>query len=212
MSGASHWENVYRTRRVDQVSWYRPHLDLSLQLIQEALPERNGSIIDVGGGASTLVDDLIGAGYQGVSVLDLSAAALQIAQQRLSSQAAHVRWLVGDVTTYPFESSCFDLWHDRAAFHFLTQAEERATYVRQVARAVKPGGHVIVATFGPQGPTRCSGLDVVRYSAPALHEQFGAQFELIRSAIEVHHTPGGTEQQFVYCLYRLSAAGSSRGV
>jgi len=132
------------------VSWYRPHLETSLRLIEESQPDRDGRIIDVGGGESTLVDDLLSAGYSHVEVLDLSPTALQFSQRRVGELAARVGWHCGDVTRYPFEPSSFDLWHDRAVFHFLTSSEERAAYVQQVAHSVKPGGHVIVATFGPK--------------------------------------------------------------
>jgi len=188
------------------VSWYRPHLETSLRLIEESQPDRDGRIIDVGGGESTLVDDLLSAGYSHVEVLDLSPTALQFSQRRVGELAARVGWHCGDVTRYPFEPSSFDLWHDRAVFHFLTSSEERAAYVQQVAHSVKPGGHVIVATFGPEGPTRCSGLPVERYSAEGLHDQFGPQFEPVRHLVETHRTPAGAEQQFLYCLCKVSAA------
>jgi SAM-dependent methyltransferase len=204
LDSQSHWNNVYRRRRADQVSWYRPHLEISLQLIGEALPGGKGRIIDVGGGESTLVDDLLAMGYGAVDVLDLSETALQVAQQRLGASASRVRWLCGDVTVYPLEPASFDLWHDRAVFHFLTRSEDRVAYVRQVARAVKPGGHVLVAAFGPHGPTRCSGLEVVRYSAAALHAEFGVEFQMLKHLTEVHRTPAGAEQQFVYCLCKVA--------
>lgn len=210
MSRESHWESVYRTRRADQLSWYRPHLETSLRLIEEVQPDRDGRIVDVGGGESTLVDDLIAAGFRNVDVLDVSATALEFSQGRMGALAKRVRWHRGDVTRYGFEPSSFDLWHDRAVFHFLTSPEDRAAYVRQVAHAVRPGGHVIVATFGPQGPTRCSGLPVERYSAPELHAQFGLQFELVKHVLETHRTPEGAEQQFVYCLCNMSAAERRR--
>lgn len=204
MSSASHWENVYRTRRADQLSWYRPHLETSLELIREALPDRNGRIIDVGGGESTLADDLVAAGFRNVDVLDVSATALEFSQRSMGAQSGQVRWHCGDVTRYAFEPSSFDVWHDRAVFHFLTRPEERAAYVRQVTRSVKPGGYVIVATFGPEGPARCSGLQVERYSAQELHAQFGVRLELLRHLVEMHRTPAGAEQQFVYCLCNVS--------
>ena len=200
MDSQSHWNKVYRTRRADQVSWYQAHLQISLQLIGEMLPGGKGRIIDVGGGESTLVDDLLAMGYAAVDVLDLSETALKVAQQRLEESSSSVQWHCGDVTSYPLEPASFDLWHDRAVFHFLTRPEDRAAYVRQVARAVKPGGYVIVAAFGPHGPTRCSGLEVVRYSATALHAEFGVEFQLLKHLTEVHRTPAGAEQQFVYCL------------
>jgi len=133
---------------------------VSLQLIEDGAGDRDSAIIDVGGGESTLIDDLSAMGYRNVSVLDVSSIALDGARARLQTRAAHVNWLYGDVTTFSFDAHAYDVWHDRAVFHFLTEAEARVAYVRQVARAVKPGGHVIVAAFGPEGPTKCSGLDV----------------------------------------------------
>lgn len=209
VSRESHWEKVYSNKRADQVSWYRPHLETSLQLIREALPDPAGRIIDVGGGESTLVDDLLAGGYRHIDVLDLSATALAVAQQRLGPLAGQVRWLQGDVTLHPLAPCSYDLWHDRAVFHFLTTPEDRAAYVRQVVRSVKPGGHVLIATFGPAGPERCSGLEVVRYSAQALRAELGDGFRLVRDLAEVHRTPAGVDQQFVYCMCNVSPRGKT---
>ena len=201
----AHWEKVYRTKQPNEVSWYRPHLDISLQLIEEASPNRDAQIIDVGGGESTLVDDLLARGYHNLSILDVSVTALDVAKQRLGASAHTVKWPSGDVTTTAFTRHQYDVWHDRAVFHFLTESRERAAYVRQVAHAVKPGGHVIVATFGPEGPTQCSGLDVVRYDADALHSEFGTSFQLVKHLTELHQTPGGSIQQFTYCYCNVSS-------
>jgi 2-polyprenyl-3-methyl-5-hydroxy-6-metoxy-1,4-benzoquinol methylase len=176
---------------------------LSLRLITSANRDRRAKIIDVGGGESTLVDDLLSMGYRDITVLDLSDIALRVAKKRLGAPGAYVTWLHGDVTIHPFEKQSFDIWHDRAVFHFLTEQSERVAYVRQVEKAVKLGGHVIVATFGPNGPLKCSGLDVMRYDAEALHGEFGRAFELVDHLTEDHKTPGGTVQQFVYCYCRL---------
>lgn len=203
MDRQQHWEKVYRDKAPDAVSWYRLHLERSIELIERAAPDRGAAIIDVGGGESTLVDDLLRAGYRDVSVLDISPAAIAFAQRRLGALAAGVSWWAADVTTAELPDRRYDVWHDRAVFHFLTEAEQRVAYVRQVARAVKPGGHVIVATFGPEGPLKCSGLDVVRYDADALHGQFGAEFRLIESQTEIHETPSGSRQQFLYCFCKL---------
>ena len=200
---------MYRTKRPTEVSWYAPHLDLSLRLIDEAAPDRDASIVDVGGGESTLVDDLIGRGYRRVSVLDLSATALDVARARLGERAQRAEWLCGDVTSIPFARHQVDVWHDRAVFHFLTDMKDRAAYVRQVAHAVKPGGHVIVATFGPEGPARCSGLEVVRYDHDALHGEFGAGFQLLKHLTEIHQTPSGATQQFTYCYCKTSDADTT---
>ncbi len=208
MDVARHWEAIYGTKRPDQVSWFRPHLETSLALIERATRgDRGASVIDVGGGASTLADDLVQLGYRNVAVLDISAAALAVARERLGEAAAGVQWLQADVTASLLPANSFDVWHDRAVFHFLTTEKERLAYVRNVTRAVKPGGHVIVSTFGPEGPTKCSGLDVVRYDAAGLHGEFGERFRLIESSKELHETPFGTRQQFVFCCCRLTTVG-----
>lgn len=199
----AHWETVYSTKAATEVSWYCPHLERSRQLIRRAVPNTSASIIDVGGGASTLVDDLIQDGYRDITVLDISECALDIARRRLGDASRQARWVCADATRADLGSGRFDLWHDRAVFHFLTAAEDRRNYVRAVARAVKPGGHVIMSTFGPQGPLKCSGLDVIRYTADELHDEFGGRFRLVESSEEAHHTPFGSTQQFLYCYCRL---------
>jgi SAM-dependent methyltransferase len=199
----AYWGKIYAKKAADAVSWYRPHLEISLDLIERAAPEKSASIIDVGGGESTLVDDLLAAGYRNVTVLDVSQVAIQGTRQRLGRAAENVVWLVGDITRFNLEPSTYDVWHDRAVFHFLTAEDDRAAYVRQVAHSVRPGGHVIVSTFGPEGPTQCSGLDVMRYDSDSLHREFGVRFHLLGSSKELHHTPFGTTQQFLYCLCRL---------
>jgi len=203
MTTKAHWEGVYQSKATDEVSWYKPHLDVSLKLIEDAAPDRASAIIDVGGGEATLVDDLVGRGYRDVTVLDISQVAIEVAKARLGAAAASVHWITGDITQVELETARYDLWHDRAVFHFLTEAEDRAAYVRQVARAVKLGGHVIVATFGPEGPEKCSGLDVVRYDPASLHGQFGTKFRLLDSMTELHETPWGAPQQFMYCFCRV---------
>ena len=204
MDTKGHWENVYTTKAPDAVSWYRQHLETSLALIERAADARTASIIDVGGGESTLVDDLLLCGYQNITVLDISQTAIDITKQRLGSAAEHVHWLVGDITEIELNQGVYDVWHDRAVFHFLIAPEHRIAYVRQVARSVKPGGHVIVSTFGPEGPTKCSGLEVARYDAGSLHGEFGERFHLVESSQELHHTPLGTTQQFLYCYCRVN--------
>ena len=199
-----HWENVYQSKAPDAVSWYRPHLERSLELIQHVAGGPSSPIIDVGGGESTLVDDLVAKGYTDVSVLDISETAIRVAHSRLGEIADRVHWIAGDVTCVELEPRRYEVWHDRAVFHFLTDPESRAAYVAQVSRAVKPGGYVLVATFGPEGPTKCSGLDVIRYDAQGLHDEFGARFVLVDSGTELHATPFGTTQQFLYCLCKRS--------
>lgn len=199
----SHWEKIYQRIPPEQVSWYRPHLETSVALIERVADGHTASIIDVGGGESTLVDDLLARGYEHVTVLDISETALEASKQRLGAAAQRVRWIAKDVTAAELERGAYDVWHDRAVFHFLTTPEQRTAYVRNVARAVRLGGHVIVGTFGPEGPTKCSGLDVMRYDAEHLHGQFGAHFRAVEHHEEIHHTPAGKIQQFLYCMCRV---------
>jgi SAM-dependent methyltransferase len=209
MNDQDHWERVYSTKSPDAVSWYAPHLNTSLALIDQAAPHLSTAIIDVGGGESTLVDDLIAKGYQDLSVLDLSAHAIAVAKQRLGAHAANVTWYETDITTAVLPPQRFDIWHDRAVFHFLTDPQQRAAYVSQVLRSVKVGGHVILATFGPQGPEKCSGLPVMRYDSEALHAEFGKPFVLMDSITENHQTPAGVTQQFLYCFCRVDSSPSA---
>jgi SAM-dependent methyltransferase len=204
MLSSEHWENVYRNKNFDAVSWYAPHLGESLRLIEELCPDRTAAIVDIGGGESTLVDDLLQRHYLDVSVLDISSTAVDFTKQRLGKKAQQVGWHVGDITQYDFGSKHFDLWHDRAVFHFLTDRVSRHRYVELVRRSVKPGGHVLMATFGPNGPLKCSGLDVVRYDEQGLHNEFGSDFRLLGSELAQHHTPMGTDQQFLYCWCRIN--------
>ncbi|HLG99987.1 MAG TPA: class I SAM-dependent methyltransferase [Bryobacteraceae bacterium] len=199
MNARAHWERVYQGKAPDAFSWYRPHLDTSLDLVRQAAPSTSASIIDAGAGESTLVDDLLASGYENITLLDISATALDATKARLGPRAAQVRWIVGDAIEAELPPACYDIWHDRAVFHFLTGEDQRTAYVRQVLRAVRRGGHVIIGTFGPEGPRKCSGLDVVRYNAALLHDQFGRHFRLLDSREELHRTPFGTTQQFLYC-------------
>jgi ubiquinone/menaquinone biosynthesis C-methylase UbiE len=197
---------VYATKPTDRVSWYQPHAEISLALIASTGLPSEAAIIDIGGGASTLVDDLLQAGYQNISVLDIATAALQKNRDRLGNTAARVHWIEGDITRTAFPDNAFDLWHDRAVFHFLTEGADRQAYVRAASRAIKPGGHLIVATFAEDGPQQCSGLPVARYSAAALHAEFSRAFQLIETRHEAHRTPFATEQRFVYCHWRKLSA------
>ncbi|MGZ8256998.1 MAG: class I SAM-dependent methyltransferase [Gallionella sp.] len=206
MESKSHWEKVYTSKANDSVSWYQEHAQRSLLLINNIGLAKSAAVIDVGGGASTLVDDLLVEGYSNVSVLDLSNAALNSAKQRLGSRATEVQWLEADVTEVVLPAHQYDVWHDRAVFHFLTEPEQRQAYVKTVFRSVKIGGHIIVATFAEDGPTQCSGLPVMRYAANELHAQFGEAFTLIKHVKESHHTPSGTVQQFLYCYCRVLAS------
>ena len=206
MEPKTHWEKVYTTKSTSEVSWFQEHAKLSLKLIQDAGIPTTANIIDVGGGASTLVDDLLANGYEHITVLDISGAALAAARQRLGPQAANVQWLESNILDVSLPERHYDVWHDRAVFHFLLTSEERQAYVQTVLRSVKPGGLVLVATFGEDGPTMCSGLPVMRYSADALHHEFGELFTLLGHEKESHETPSGKVQQLVYCLCRKASA------
>lgn len=202
MENKTHWEQIYHTKESAQVSWYQLHPRLSLQYIRNTGAGRDASIIDVGGGASTLVDHLLDDDFQQITVLDISREALEIAQQRLAQRAGSVTWLEADITQANLPHHEYDIWHDRAVFHFLTKSHEREAYVKTVKEAVKPGGHVIVVTFASDGPESCSGLQVARYDPQSLHNEFGSGFELLDSTHENHQTPFGTEQKFIYCYCR----------
>ena len=203
MDVKTHWEKVYTTKEPETVSWYRAHLETSVALIERAANSRSASIIDIGAGESTLVDDLVARGYGNITVLDISQTAFDVTKKRLGPLAEKAKWIVADITRVELEPLAYDVWHDRAVFHFLTSIEQRAVYVRNVATAVKSGGHVIVSTFGPEGPTRCSGLEVMRYDADSLHNEFGVRFRLVESSKELHNTPFGTTQQFLYCYCKV---------
>ncbi len=202
MPSKEHWEKVYTSKATDTVSWFQPHAELSLEIIRATGVSKDAAIIDVGGGASTLVDDLLAAGYRDLTVLDLSGAAMEAARKRMGVRAAGVNWIEADITCAELPAARYDIWHDRAVFHFLTSFEERDAYVQTVFRSVKPGGHVIVATFAEDGPVKCSGLPVMRYRPDELHAEFGEAFSLQRHEKEVHQTPSGAMQHFVYCYCR----------
>ncbi|MGN2244204.1 class I SAM-dependent methyltransferase [Frateuria sp. GZRR33] len=201
MSGdQAHWEEVYRNRSTQAVSWYRPHLDVSLALLRQAGLEASTRLVDVGGGASTLADDLLALGLTDITVLDLSPAALDVARQRLGPHGGTVRWLAGDLLETNLGPAAFDLWHDRAVLHFLTSPAETARYAEQAARAVRPGGYAVIGGFAPDGPERCSGLAVARRSAGDIATLLGPAFRLVDQRTEQHTTPGGSTQAFAYAL------------
>ncbi|MCC6348735.1 MAG: class I SAM-dependent methyltransferase [Candidatus Eisenbacteria bacterium] len=203
MTEQEDWDAIYHQKAADRVSWYRPHLERSLAFIQGAHLEARAAIIDVGGGASTLVDDLLDRGFTDLTVLDISMTAIAGAKRRLGPRAAKVSWVVADITQIELQEHCLDFWHDRAVFHFLCETGARRRYVEAVRRALKPGGHIVVATFGPHGPKQCSGFEVTRYSPDELHGEFGSPFEKVESCEEMHLTPWGSEQEFVYCHCRM---------
>mgnify|MGYP001321687382 CR=1 FL=1 len=201
MDRKQHWEQVYTTKTSDSVSWFQVHAEQSLRLIHNTGLGKDAAIIDVGGGAATLVDDLAAEGYTDLTVLDLSSAALAVAKQRLGKYADAVHWMEGDITLIELPAHRFDIWHDRAVFHFLTDSADRRAYVKRIMRAVRPGGHVIIATFAEDGPEKCSGLPVMRYQPETLRAELGDAFLLVEHEKAAHHTPLGAVQQFVYCRY-----------
>ena len=198
-----HWDKIYTEKASTAVSWYCDHDEPSLQLLDEMDLKPQDAIIDVGGGASTWVDDLIRHGFSSISILDLSAAALAVAQQRLGKYPSTVKWIVGDVLETPLPQAAFSLWHDRAVFHFLTEKKQRQRYVQVLSDALKPGGHVIISTFAEDGPTQCSELPVCRYSPERLHSEFGGLFTLISHSHVIHRTPSGKNQAFTYCHFQI---------
>ncbi len=203
-SRRAHWDDVYGRKGPEDVSWFQPSLFVSLKLIDDIGLEPSARIIDVGGGTSTLVDDLQARGFRDLTVLDISHQALAATSERLGSAAESVHWIASDVTEAKLPEAHYDLWHDRAVFHFLTDLEAREKYVELARRSLKPGGHIIVATFGLDGPEQCSGLDVVRYDPEALHSEFGTPFLKVHQLEESHQTPWGAQQEFIYCYCRRS--------
>lgn len=206
MDRKAHWERVYETKSATEVSWFQTQADMSRELVEEAAPDRGAAIIDVGGGASVLVDDLLTAGYKHLTVLDISAAALDQARARLGARADTVTWLNDDALSAALPAAAFDVWHDRAVFHFLTDANDRRQYVEQVRRALKPGGAIVIGTFAEDGPLKCSGLDVARYSAEQLAAEFGAGFTMLTSRRHEHTTPWGATQKFTFVTCRFQPA------
>ncbi len=197
MNAKDHWNRVYQTKAPDDVSWFQTEPSTSLKLIKSTGVQKNEGIIDIGGGASTLVDFLLDLGFKRLAVLDISATALAHSKERLGKRGAHVDWLEADVTEFVPRQK-FSVWHDRAVFHFLTNKENRNRYVETMRRTLWPGGHIIIATFALDGPIKCSGLDVARYDAKTIADELGPEFKLIEQTDETHVTPWNTEQRFGY--------------
>jgi SAM-dependent methyltransferase len=200
-SRTAHWENVYTNKGETEVSWFQENPAPSLESIAEAGATHGSAIVDIGGGASRLVDQLIAKGFQDVTVLDLSGAALDAAKARLGDRAARVHWLVADATAWE-PARTYDIWHDRAAFHFLTDEHDRADYIARLGRALKIAGHAIIATFALDGPERCSGLPVVRYDSASLGRTLGPAFRLVSTMRHEHATPWGSQQVFQFSTFR----------
>jgi len=204
MDRQAHWEGVYREKAATALSWYRPHLELSFELIERVAETKRAAILDIGGGASTLVDDLLGAGFDDLSVLDIAEAALSASQHRLGQAARKVRWITEDFLNAQLEPQRYDVCHDRAVFHFLQTEEERAMYIEQAAHILRPKGWLILATFALDGPERCSGLEVSRYNEAALKNIVGNRFQIIESRRDSHQTPAGNLQEMMYFVLHRS--------
>lgn len=201
MNQKDRWEQVYLTKPTEKLGWYKPHLQTSLSWIKELGLAMDAPIIDVGGGASTLVDDLLGKGYRSITVLDISKKALFLVKARLGERADLVTWLEGDITSVDLPTHHYELWHDRAVFHFLTAPEQQRKYRDNLLKALRPSGHLIIGTFAPEAPPRCSGLPVQRYSPKQIESALCSEFELKRDHKELHVTPGGVEQMYLYCHF-----------
>lgn len=198
----SHWESIYAKTIPTEVGWYQVEPAVSLELIASTGVGHADKIIDVGGGASVLVDKLLCQGFQDLTVLDVSSKALDYAKERLGSEAEAVKWIEADVTKFELPEK-YDLWHDRAVFHFLTEENDRKKYVQNMEEALNPGGHVIIAAFSIDGPLKCSGLNVERYSPEKMKNELGDSFELVKATKEGHVTPGGKEQKYMYCYFKM---------
>ncbi len=201
MDRKAHWENVYSARQPTEVGWYQAVPDASLRMIQASGVGSGARVIDVGAGASTLVDALLERGFSRITVLDISEAALAAARLRLGQRAEAVKWVAADITAFR-PTAPYDLWHDRAVFHFLTQEKDREKYLQVLGQGLKPGGQLIISTFAEDGPDQCSGLDVVRYSATRLASEVGQDYGLVEWFEDVHVTPGGGRQKFLFCRFR----------
>jgi len=195
-----HWEQVWTQKRADETSWFQKEPAVSLAMIERSGMAHDDALIDVGGGASVLMDRLLEAGYRDITALDVSGAALQQARQRLGRDASQINWIEDDVRVFE-PPRRYALWHDRAVFHFLTSAQDQKRYVENLERSVWPGGQLIIATFAPEGPKKCSGLDIVQYDATSLQAALGKRWKLLEEQIDLHRTPAGREQEFGF--YRL---------
>lgn len=196
------WDDIYRSKGHEEVSWHADHLAVSVELIKFLRPEREAAIIDIGAGRSSLAGDLLEDGYHRITVLDVAGEALGQLRERLGDAAGQPTFIRGDITEVDFGTARFDLWHDRAVFHFLTEAADREAYIHRLRSHLNPGGIAIIAGFGPDGPEKCSGLPVVRYSAGSLAEELGEGFEAVGSRLDLHRTPFDADQQFLHAWFR----------
>lgn len=209
MDRQKHWEQVYASKPAERLGWYKPHLLTSLAWIKELELSPHDPIIDVGGGASTMVDDLLDSGYRSLTVLDISERALTAVKARLGKNADLVEWITGDITAVDLPADHYQLWHDRAVFHFLTETGDQRKYRDQLLKALQAEGDLIIGTFAPEAPPTCSGLPVQRYDRKRLQETLGKEFELIKHHQELHVTPGGVDQTYLYCHFRKTVHKAS---
>ena len=198
---SSYWNGVYETKGEDEVSWFQKNPEPSLEFIRIYAPDRSATIIDIGGGASRLVDHLWADGFRNLTVLDVSSEAITIARHRIGKHGDSIKWIVSDVTTWQ-PNDIYDLWHDRAVFHFLTESDDQSAYIRNLKRALKIGGYLVIGTFALDGPQKCSGLPVMRHSSETLQNLLGSEFELIDSRTHDHKTPFHSTQSFQYCVFK----------
>jgi ubiquinone/menaquinone biosynthesis C-methylase UbiE len=202
LENEKHWRRVFQTRAPNEVSWYQPHLELSFQMISRSGVHPDSRLLDVGGGDSTLVDDLVRDGFSDVTVLDIASSAIERAKYRLGNASTKITWIESDILHAPLRNDSYDVWHDRAVFHFFINEKARREYVSRAKSALKSGAHLILATFAADGPERCSGLPTMRYSPQTLAYEVGEYFTLVESQPETHKTPQGKEQHFIYCRFR----------
>ncbi|WP_106225063.1 class I SAM-dependent methyltransferase [Legionella pneumophila] len=195
-----HWEGIYAEKSPENVSWFQKEPTLSIKFIQK-FSDNKSRIIDVGGGTSSFVDHLLGLGYSHVAVLDISGKAIEHVKKRLADEASQVEWYVNDIAQFT-PSHTYDIWHDRAVFHFLIDEKSRKSYLNVLKNTIKSGGYVIIASFAKEGPQKCSGLDIVQYDTPSIQKEFGDEFILLESQPEIHLTPGGNEQRFIYFIFQ----------
>lgn len=196
-----HWDKVYSEKPPTEVSWYEPMPQISLELIKSCEIDKDAAIIDIGGGDSFLAEFLVSLGYKNITVVDISSKAIERAKERMCEKAEEVKWIIADASKFEPERK-YDLWHDRAAFHFLTGEDQKKNYLERVHRAVKPGGYVIMGTFSDKGPQKCSGLEVQQYSVNDMCKLFEEEFTMLSGKNIDHQTPGGKKQNFTFCSFQ----------
>jgi len=203
MNKSDFWNNVYKSKDIDAVSWYADRLDKSLELIEKNCVQKENTIIDIGSGRSSLAYDLYNLGYNNLTLLDISEEAISQTLNRLGKLPVSIKTIIGNISKITTQENLYDLWHDRAVFHFLTEESQRNKYVQNLKRSLKKNGIAIIATFGPDGPDKCSGLNTMKYDKTTLHAELGDDFQILGSKIDYHQTPFNTSQQFIYCWFKF---------